>query len=228
MSTTAQHVRAFTTPARTLATAVGVAALLSSCGSGESGTDADEPANAPTSEASAPETPPLTQEPEPAIDNYIIGERVKAPGFVMTIQEVRNQATLKVNETMYESGSGYETWTPRKPAPGGRFVVLDTFVKNASTESMDLTCAFPIDIRVFSTTSQEFDPVDNLYEMRDNPECNAKLQPGFGSEVTYAFMVPKKAEIIGAIVDVGLHADEVSDPQVVALDPAYDGALTYE
>jgi hypothetical protein len=146
----------------------------------------------------------------------------------MTIKKFRKAATLEVNKSNYQSGSGYETWTQQKPARGGTFVVLDTTVRNNSTESMDLTCSFPIDIRVFNTASQEFDPVESLYEMRGNPECNAQLQPGFTSTITYAFMVPKTSKIIGAVVDVGLLGNEVSDPQVVALDPAYDGTLTYE
>ncbi len=162
------------------------------------------------------------------IDNYGVGEPVKAPGFVMTINQFKDVPTLTVNETSYQSGSGFETWTQKKPARGGRFVVLETTVKNNATESMDLTCSFPIDIRVFNLDSQEYDPVEELYEMQGNPECNAQLQPGFKSKMTYAFMVPKSSEIIGAIVDVGLLGNEVSDPQVVALDPAYDGQLTYE
>nr|WP_253945543.1 DUF4352 domain-containing protein [Nocardioides sp. zg-DK7169] len=144
----------------------------------------------------------------------------------MTIRNVRKAETLEVNQSGYQSGSGYETWTQQKPARGGTFVVLDTVIKNNSTESMDLTCSFPIDIKVFNEDFQEYDPVQSLHEMRDNPECNAQLQPGFTSEMTYAFMVPKKANIIGALVDVGLLGNEVSDPQLVALDPAYDGTLT--
>lgn len=196
---------------------------LSACG--------DEPTAASPSESeseseSASDAP--TPEPEPPIDNYGVGDKIKAPGFVMTIKKVDRAETLEVNKSNYESGSGYETWTQQKPAPGGTFVVLDTTVKNNSTESMDLTCSFPIDIRVFNTKSQEYDPVQNLYELRDNPMCNAQLQPGFTSSIRYPFMVPKQSKIIGAIVDVGVLGKEKPDAQVVALDPAYDGTLTYE
>ena len=195
----------------------------SSADDSSSASATESPSESPSESSSAP-----SPEPEPTIDNYGIGEPVKAPGFVMTIKDVRGADTLEVNQSSYESGSGYETWTQKKPARGGSFMVLDTAIKNTATESMDLTCSFPIDIRVFNTDSQEYDPVQNLYEMRGNPECNAQLQPGFTSKMTYAFMVPKDSEIIGAIVDVGLLGNEMSDPQVVALDPKYDGTLTYE
>jgi hypothetical protein len=215
----------------TFASTAALALVLTGCGSdgGDSGITAptDESTSASPSETPT-STPTPTPEPEPAIDNYGVGDRIEAPGFVMTIQKLRRADTIEVNKTMYESGSGYETWTQQKPARGGTYVVLDTLIKNNSTESMDLTCSFPVDIKVFNESFQEYDPAQSLSEMRGNPECNAQLQPGFASKMTYAFMVPKSSKIIGALVDVGLLGNEVSDPQLVALDPAYDGTLKFK
>ena len=144
--------------------AVTAAFLLALCGCGnESGSDTARDSD--------------EQSSEPEIDNYGICEPVKAPGFVMTIKKFGKVNFITVNNTMYESGSGFETWTKRKPRPGGRFVVLDTRIKNTSTESMDITCNWPINLKVFNTESQEFDPVEDLYKLRGNPECNAQLLP---------------------------------------------------
>jgi hypothetical protein len=195
---------------------------LSGCGS----SSGDSAANQDTSSSAGDGAVDSTEEDAPAVDNYGVGEPVKANGFVMTVKKVTNAALLEVNASGYESGSGYETWTKKKPAAGGRFIILDTVIKNTSVKSMDLTCSFPIDIKVFNTDSQQYDPVQDLSEMRGNPECNAQLQPGFKSKMTYAFMVPKATKIIGALVDTGELTDEAPAPEIIALDPAYDGTLT--
>lgn len=163
----------------------------------------------------------------PEQKNWGLKEAIEAPGFEMTISKVDESPQLLVNESGYSAGSGYEEFTEKKPDDGGKFVILRTKVENKSTESMDLTCSFPIDIKVFNDDGQEFDPVDELYTLKNNPECNDQLQPGFADEITYAFMVPESSEIIGALVDVGVLADEQSDAQIVALDDAYKGQLTY-
>lgn len=205
--------------------------VLSGCG-GSSDNDAsgvsstNKSASVSPSNALPTDTP--TPTPKTASNNYGVGDRIEAPGFAMTIKKVRRAKTLEVNKSGYESGSGYETWTQQKPARGGTFVLLDTRIENNATESMDLTCSFPVDIKAVNADFQEYDPVQNLHEMRGNPECNTELQPEFASPMTYAFMVPKQAEVIGAIVDVGLLGNEVSDPQLVALDPAYEGRLAFE
>jgi hypothetical protein len=44
---------------------------------------------------------------------------------------------------------------------------------------------------------RQFDTIDSLHEIRDNPECNVQLQPGFESDMTYIYMVPAGAKISG-------------------------------
>lgn len=166
---------------------------------------------------------PVSEEPpagsQAAHPRPRVAPSLRPSSAVITIKDFRKADTIEVNTTTYQSGSGFETWTQQKTQSGGTFVVLDTRVKDNATESLDLTCSFPIDIKVFNAEFQEYEPVQNLYEMRGNPECNAQLQPGFASEITYAVMVHKQSKIIGALVDVGVPGNEVSGPQHVALDP---------
>lgn len=181
----------------------------------------------PPEKGSAPTaTPSEEQTPEPV--NFGIGEPIPAPGFVMTIKKVDESPQILVNETDYIAGSPNARYTPRKPDAGGKFVILRTRIENKAQESFDLTCSFPIDIKVFNTESQQYDPIDNLYEIKGNPECNSQLQPGFKSKMTYAFMVPNEAKIVGALVDIGAVGTIESDPQIVALDESYKGTLSLD
>jgi len=190
---------------------------LGSCGGDDT---QPEKGSAPT------DTPSEEQTPEPV--NFGVGEPVTAPGFVMTIKKVDESPQILVNETDYISGSPNARFTPRKPDDGGKFVILRTRIENKAQESFDLTCAFPIDIKVFNTESQQYDPIENLYEIKGNPECNDQLQPGFKDRMTYAFMVPETAKIVGALVDVGAVGNIESDPQIVALDESYKGTLSFD
>ncbi len=83
---------------------------------------------------------------------------------------------------------------------------------------MDLTCSLPIMAKVVDAQGREFDTVESLYELRGNPECNDQLQPGFSSEMTYAFLVPEGADIRGIYFqDLNLND---GDGAVFAFDPS--------
>lgn len=126
-----------------------------------------------------------------------VGEAVDHAGARLTVNSAEDSDTLSRNDSNYRQGSGYESYTEVPADDGGRFIVLEATVENIGKESMDLTCSWPINIKVVDMDGREFDTVDNLYELKNNPECNAQLQPGFSDEITYAFMVPEESEIIG-------------------------------
>jgi hypothetical protein len=62
---------------------------------------------------------------------------------------------------------------------------------------MDLTCSYPIANKLIDSEGRQYDSVDSLYELPNNPECNAGLQPGFTDHMTYAYRVPAGDLIVG-------------------------------
>lgn len=58
-------------------------------------------------------------------------------------------------------------------------------------QGIDITCGQPITAALVDSESNNYDPVDGLYLIREgNPGCNAKLQPGFKDLMTWVFLVP--------------------------------------
>lgn len=81
------------------------------------------------------------------------------------------------------------------PAPdgvtGGKLVTVNVTVENDGTVPMDLTCSLPLHIALFDEKQRQFEPVDSLYEVEGNPECNESLAPGFAAEMSYPFVMPE-------------------------------------
>ena len=49
--------------------------------------------------------------------------------------------------------------------------------------------------KVIDGSGKEYDPIEELYSIPGNPECNDMLQPGFKDKTTWVYLVPKDAEI---------------------------------
>ena len=125
--------------------------------------------------------------------------------------------TVTQNTSNYRSGSGSETYEDVPAQSGGRYIVVNAVVTNNGKAPIDLTCSYPIDIKVFNSSSQVYSPIENLYKIKDNPECNAQLQPGFESNMTWAFLVPAKSTIVGAAFsEVDFSAYKKTDPTVIS------------
>ncbi|MDT0353067.1 hypothetical protein [Pseudonocardia charpentierae] len=53
------------------------------------------------------------------------------------------------------------------------------------------------------TQQRNFDPIDDLYELKGNPECKDNLQSGFESDMTWVYRVPSSTTILGwALQDI--------------------------
>jgi len=130
--------------------------------------------------------PPLAQ----------VGETLTNRGVQLTVKAVRSAETIEMNQSGFRPGSGYEKYTEVQPDPGGKFVIVETHVVNKGRRSMDLTCSLPITTAVADIEDRMFDPIQDLYQLRGNPECNKLLQPGFESDMTYVFMVPATATVV--------------------------------
>lgn len=146
-----------------------------------------------------------------------MSEPVEQGGVLMTVHNAVNSPTIALNQSNYRPGSGYETYTDVPAQSGGHYVTVDTTIRNNGKESMDLTCGWPIEVALFDAENRTFDPIDSLYQLKDNPECNAKLQPGFESRMSYGFLVPDGANILGlAFRDT--QTEYNADPGVVRLE----------
>ena len=72
-----------------------------------------------------------------------------------------------------------------------------THVVNNAKTSLDLTCSLPVNTKLVDDQERQFDPIDDLYKLKGNPECNDQLQPGFESDMTWLYRVPSTANVVG-------------------------------
>jgi hypothetical protein len=75
-------------------------------------------------------------------------------------------------------------------------VAIETHIINDGQSSLDLTCSWPIDAKLLDDRDRNFDPIDELYKFKGNPECNKQLQPDFEDAMTYVNLVPADAKIV--------------------------------
>jgi hypothetical protein len=51
-------------------------------------------------------------------------------GVTLTVIGARVADIIELNQSNYQQGSGYETYTPVPPAAGGKYVIVDTHIVN--------------------------------------------------------------------------------------------------
>lgn len=195
-------------------------AALTSCAS---------PSAAPASPSAAPASPspvvtsaaPVvatrTPTPTPKISVAQIGAVATNGGIQIKVTSAVASPTVTINTSQYRSGTGMETYEDVPAQAGGRYIVVNAVVTNNGKAPIDLTCSYPIDIKVFNASSQVYSPIQDLRKIKDNPECNAQLQPGFESPMTWAFLVPTKSTISGAAFsEVDFSATRKLDPTIIS------------
>lgn len=197
--------------------------LLSGC----SGTPQASPATVtvtatvtaePDAEQTADTVAETDAESEAASAAGAVGKPLDHAGVRLTVKKAQASDTVTRNVTNYIQGSGNDKYDAIPADKGGRFIVVEAEVENIGKESMDLTCGWPVNIMAMDSEMREFDTVDDLYDIKGNPECNAQLQPGFSDSITYAFMVPKDAEVMGLYFQDTNSLEE--EPAVVKFDAA--------
>ncbi|MHA6631773.1 hypothetical protein ACU61A_40595 [Pseudonocardia sichuanensis] len=152
------------------------------------------PAAAPTPAAipsAVPVAPTLPAEEASAE----VGQAVSNGGITLTVTGARVVESVEMNESNFRPGSGYETYMETRPQQGAKFVMIQARIFNSGKSSIDLTCSWPVDAKLIDALDREFDPIDDLYKIKGNPECNHQLQPGFEAEMTYVHLVPETATI---------------------------------
>lgn len=174
------------------ASALLLTSLLASCGA--SGAEPAPTVTVTATVTAEPTEAAATAEssaPVSAADGTV-GESVVNGGVDLTIKKA--SAVDTVDMTMDINSPKV---TQEKPPAGGRYIRIDTVVENAGKKSMDLTCMGPVQVVAVDSEDREFNSIDDLYKIVDNPGCNDQLQPGFKDEMTWVFMVPEDAEITG-------------------------------
>jgi len=126
---------------------------------------------------------------------FKVGDQATNGGAFVTVKNVVSSSQIEVNNSNYRAGSGLEAYTMEPAGPGAKFIIVSAHVINNAKKSMDLTCGYPIASDVVDDQGRHFDPIQSLYKIRNNPECNKKLQPGFDSDMTWAYIAPTSSHI---------------------------------
>ncbi|MGW0738248.1 DUF4352 domain-containing protein [Streptomyces sp. NPDC002851] len=115
-----------------------------------------------------------------AADGFKVGEEARNGGAVVTIAKVRQADAI----TTVEGGQ-------QKAGNGAKYVILETVVFNDAKQSMDLTCSLPIANALLDDQGRRYDTIEELDEVKGNPECNDQLQPGFKDRMQFVYRVPE-------------------------------------
>ncbi|KAA1020522.1 DUF4352 domain-containing protein [Pseudonocardia sp. EV170527-09] len=157
-----------------------------------------EPPSSTGSPATTASAAPVTTKPTPtAPPSASIGQTVSNRGITLTVTDARAVDSIQMNESNFRPGSGYEKYTKTTPQAGGRFVSVTAHVVNNAKVGLDLTCSLPINTKLVDSQQRNFDAIDDLYKLKGNPECNDQLQPGFEADMTWVYLVPQSAKVIG-------------------------------
>ena len=130
----------------------------------------------------------ITSEP-PTDKVFPPNGEVEASGVTLKLDSLIESDHLMLNAEGYKPGVLPEE--RKEPVKGGKFITINTIVTNTSQSSMDLTCGFAVQAHLFNEDRQRYDPIQDLYRIPGNPECNDSLNPGFSIEMSWPFEVPE-------------------------------------
>jgi len=144
---------------------------------------ADTPAEVPAGEPSA-EDAPL----EDGGETTKLGEAARSGGIKLTVVRATEAPSLRYTDDTGKART-------KKAKQGGSYVSVKTRITNDTSRGIDLTCSFEVDGKIVDDSGREFDPIDELYSVPGNPECNDMLQPGFKENMTWVYLVPDADEV---------------------------------
>lgn len=131
-----------------------------------------------------------------------IGATAVSGGVEMKLLEAGEQPTISFDTC--GDGCSNGSYAPQAPDANTKYWVVKVEVTNNTSSPMDITCSYPYEIAALNSKNQKYTPIKDLYKIEGNPECNAQLQPGLTSTVTYPFQVPLDAKMVAlAFRDVG-------------------------
>lgn len=125
------------------------------------------------------------------------GQKLVNGGITLTVNKVEIAETIPMNRSGYEAGDVSAKITHERPEKGGKFLRIDTLVENTSNASKDLTCNWMIEAKAIDSQNREFDEIDDLSDLENNPQCGDSLQPGLKADMSYVYLLPEDAEATG-------------------------------
>ena len=120
------------------------------------------------------------------------GDAVDSDGIRLTVTEIEEGPSIDYLEEGKKAE--YAAIESLDAVEGGKLVTVTTEVENTGTEAWDLTCGFAIQSELVDDQGRHFQPVDSLYRIPGNPECNEQTNPGFTKTMKWAFEVPETAK----------------------------------
>lgn len=147
-----------------------------------------------------------------------IGNPYTNGGITLTVTKASSPGTYPRNSTSYQKNSGYDEYEDVGPRSGGKFIRIDTIVKNETKHSIDLTCGLPVITKVVDASENMYEPVDDLEDIQGTPECNEDLNPGFASKMTWVFEVPRESQVL-VFVFADYDLDYNDRGKYIRLDP---------
>lgn len=124
-----------------------------------------------------------------------IGDTLENNGIRMKLDSTGDQATISYDTCGKGCSNGI--YAPKAPDANSKYWVANVEITNTGRKPIDISCSYPLDIKALNSSGQEFSHIEDIGGMQGNPECNAQLQPGMTSKVSYPFMVPANANIVG-------------------------------
>jgi hypothetical protein len=136
----------------------------------------------PSDEATIPEPSPSL-----ASGSLSVGETGEDAGLKFKLTEVDEVDSLPVKDDYFGAPSSLS------PKHGGKLIAAAFAFTNDGTKSVDIWCAFDLGARLIDNQNRQYDPVDDLYLVQGNTDCNEQIQPGFKTTETVVFEVPKSS-----------------------------------
>ncbi|MCI1978447.1 MAG: hypothetical protein LKJ44_01825 [Bifidobacteriaceae bacterium] len=124
-----------------------------------------------------------------------IGDTLESAGIQMKLTKAADASSISYDTCGDSCSNG--KYAPKKPDKGTKYWVANVEITNNSKAPIDITCGYPLKIEAVNTDNQHYTPIDDLYQVQGNPECNAELQPGLSSKMSYVFAIPSKTTIAG-------------------------------
>ena len=113
-------------------------------------------------------------------------------------------------------------YAAKQPDNGTKYWVANVEITNTSKQPIDISCSYPVAISALDSSQQQYSPIENLYQVQGNPACNADLQPGMTSKVSYPFQIPSDTHIVGiSWYGVDLNASTAPEPNYFITDNNY-------
>lgn len=150
-------------------------ALATGCSSGDSGKDA--PSDAASSST-------VSENPNR------MGVAVKGTGATITVNAAYETDALELSNQYAAAGPGESYATDTEPRKDGKFVVVEGNVENTGTKDLTV-CTRQLQTALVTDPDASYNPIDDLYQLAANENCMDDLGPGFDTDVTWVFMVPK-------------------------------------